>query len=158
MNRCRAMRWPSMDPKVQERRRLRTCLGFPHFEAPLPLRARSIRLHSQHYEHQQTHNDSPVQAHRSHLAPATVVAAPAHPPVLDSTHARRLLYHPTCSRHDPRQPYTWPTTEIHHLDRRHRTGAMERAVARREGCTDNAAVVQLGRCSHWRHRNSTSCP
>ena len=156
LNRYRAMRCPSQSSGTPTSFARASVGRSPHFQAPPPLRLSSIKLHSRPCTYHKQHNDSPIQAHRSHLALATLFAASAHPAIIDSPYTRSFLDHTKCSRHNPGQPYTRPIAKINHTDRRHRTSAVERAVSRRESRADNSAVVQLGRCSHRRDCNCTS--
>lgn len=155
---------PLSMPKVYQRRPAFARASAAASTAKLHLRASSHQTsHTnsctshQTSSHHSRPDDSPIQAHRSYLASATVSPAPAHPTILDSARTRRrcFLHDPQCASYAqlPRQPHTRPATQVHYLDRRHRPSKVDRAVTGREGCANNAAIVQLGRYSYWRDCN-----
>jgi hypothetical protein len=127
---------------------------------PRHLRASSSKLlpvaqTSQHYRH----HGRPLQAHRSHLAPPPVPAAPAHPAIHHPPPTRRLLHHPQNPGHRaylPRQPDPPAHAQEHHPDRRHGARSLEPAIPRRESSTNDAAVVQLHHRRRGPHRNRMS--
>lgn len=128
--------------------------------APTDFTQTSRRLHAHPQSNRRHHNDNPLQAHRSHLAAAVVAPTSPSPAIICSTGGTRSLFRlAQCASHSqlPRQPDPRATAQVHHLDRRHGTGALERFVSWREGCTDHTAVVQLRRCRHWRHCYCRSC-